>query len=84
MSERDWTAFSEALSEWQENPVTGTLREAMANQIEARKQWVSERYWAGQPVPEADRQALLLVEQWVEDFFESSAEDVRAVMEQEQ
>lgn len=81
MSEHNWILSSEALSEWRENPVTEILREAMRRQIEARKAWLCEAYLLGNPAPEADRQAVHLVEAWVEDFFESSAEDVMAAME---
>jgi len=38
---------------------------------------------SGCPAPEAERIAAILVEEWVEDFFESDAEDVKAVLEQE-
>ena len=73
--------FSGALEEWRANPVTERLRKAMAAQVERRKQALCRAYLGGNPVPESDRLALLMVEEWVEDFFESSAEDVKAAEE---
>jgi len=78
---RDWTNFSEALSEWRDNPVTETLRSAMRLVVSRRRQALAQAFLSGVQVPESDRKALLLVEQWVEDFFESSAEDVQMIME---
>lgn len=81
MNERDLNWLSEALPEWQGSPVTQALREAMRLQVEARKAAICNRYLAGKPVPEAERVALLMVEQWAEDFFDSTAEDVLTAME---
>lgn len=78
----DLKHFSEALAEWQGNPVTERLRKAMARLVSRRKEAMCRSYLAGNPVPEADRSALLMVEAWVEDFFESSAEDVIAAEEE--
>ena len=78
---RDWTQFSAALSEWRDNPVTLALREAMARVLDRRKAALVQSFLSGREDLAADRKAFLAVEQWVEDFFEASAEDVRAVME---
>ena len=80
---RNWKQFSEDLEEWKGSHVTETLREAMRKVAARRKAALTEAYLSGNQQPGADRKALLLVEQWVEDFFESTAEDVRAVMEHE-
>lgn len=74
----DLARFSEALEEWRDNPVTERLHKAMALQTERRKASMCSSYLAGQPVPESERLAVLMVEAWVEDFFTSSAEDVAA------
>lgn len=78
---RDWTNFSEALSEWRDNPVTEVLREAMRRVVNRRRQALVQAFLSGSPVQDSDRKALLQVEQWVEDFFEASAEDVQMIME---
>lgn len=78
---RDWQTFSAALEEWREHPVTEVLREAMRRVVARRKAALLAGYWQGRPASDADRLACLSVEQWCEDFFESDAEDVRAVME---
>jgi hypothetical protein len=83
MTEHDWKRFSEALREWQTHPVTETLQRAMRAVLLRRRQQLTSDFLAGRPVSEADRKALLLVEQWAEDFFEASADDVRAAMESE-
>ena len=81
MRETELSWLSKALPEWQEHRVTQALQQAMQAQMEIRKEALCKSYLAGRPVPEADRLALLMVEQWVEDFFESTAEDVQAMME---
>lgn len=55
----------------------------MALQVQRRKASICQAYLAGNAVPEADRKALTMVEDWVEDFFESSAEDVATAMKDE-
>ena len=77
---RDLTSLSEALSEWREGPVTQLLRQAMAKVLARRRRQLARFYLSGSPFPEEDRKAFRLVEQWVEDFFESSAEDVIEAM----
>lgn len=80
---RDWKQFSEDLEAWGGNPVTEILREAMARVCARRRSAMLQAYLAGNPWPEEDRKALALVDQWCEDFFASTAEDVRAVMERD-
>lgn len=79
----DWQAFSAQLEEWREHPVTVQLQQAMAKLLAERKQALSKAYLAGKPAPEETRLAVLMVEEWVSDFFESSADDVKAVMEKD-
>ena len=77
---QDLKAFSDALEEWRESPVTRALREAMGKVLARRKRLLVSSYLSGKAAPEDDRKACLMVERWVEDFFESSAEDVMEAM----
>lgn len=77
---RDLISFSRDLAEWRESPVTMELRAAMAKVLARRKRALVSSFLSGREVSEADRRALRLVEEWVADFFESSAEDVQEAM----
>lgn len=81
MKVTNWDSFSDSLDEWRGNPVTEVLREAMALVVQRRKDRLCRLYLDGRPASEAERLALLMIEQWADDFFNSSAEDVRQVME---
>lgn len=59
------------------------LREAVNAQIKAHKRSLAERYLAGNAAPEEHRMAVLKAEMVFEDFFESDAEDVRAIIDAE-
>ena len=83
MNEKEWQSFSEALSEWQAHPVTELLRDLLGKQLQARKASLQARWWAGQEVSEVDRLAVVRLEEWADDFFLSSAEDIRAAMERD-
>jgi hypothetical protein len=48
--------------------------------LAGRQEHCRQAYWAGNPHPEAQRLALRLLEEWAEDFFDSSADDVEATM----
>lgn len=54
----------------------------MAGVLQRRRDAMVTDYLAGRDWPEADRRALTLVEEWVEDFFEASAEDIQKEVEQ--
>lgn len=83
MSETEWQRWSEAMAEWQGHPVTELLRGLLDRQIAARKAALQSRWWAGQEVPEAERLALIRLEEWVEDFFDLTADDLRAAIERD-
>ena len=80
----DWENFSSSLEEWRGHPVTEVLREAMGKVLTQRKAHLQALFWAGRTDLDPDRKALLTVEQWVEDFFEASADDVQQMMESEE
>ena len=80
MNEQDWQNFCEQVSEWQGHPVTEALRDLLGQQIEARKSHLQAKWWAGQEVSEGERLAVVRLEEWHEDFFSASADDVRAAM----
>lgn len=69
---------AELLDEWRENPLTRALRDALKVTLDAEREALTQGYWAGKPVPEAERQGhLRKVELW-EDLFEASAADFTA------
>ena len=70
-----------ALDEWRDNPVTQALQEAMARVYRVRKSSMLQAYWAGNPLPESERLALLELEQFRGEFFHSDIDDVTAWLE---
>lgn len=77
----DWKAFSEDLEQWRGSPVTEALRVAADKELAQVRESLSRDYLAGRPAPEAYREAVMLVGRWVEAFFERDADDIRAVIE---
>ena len=71
----------EQVQDWRESPVTEALKKAMRKQVELRKNALQRAYMRGEPRPEAERIGLLMLEAWTEDFFTSSAEDIRQFIE---
>lgn len=72
----------EDLDAWRVNPVTEMLRELVGLSLSAQKDAALQSYWAGNPwPPERAAAARIVTEMW-EDFFDSSADDIRASMEQ--
>ncbi len=71
----------EQIQEWRDNPVTEALRLALEGMIEARKRAITESYWAGKPVDDADRRAVVLVGEFCEDLFSTDEDDLRVAME---
>ena len=83
MSDKDYQNFCEQVLEWQGHPVTEMLRDLLSQQIQARKSSLQARWWAGQEISEGDRLSVARLEEWHEDFFSASPDDVRAAMERE-
>lgn len=81
MKETELAEFSSSLEEWRGHPATVALKEAMGKVLARRKRQLEALFWAGRVDLDPDRKALLLLQEWHEDFFESSAEDVKRVME---
>lgn len=81
MTDSEWQRFSAQLAEWRENPVTQALRKAMDKVVANRKAELERLFWAGRVDLEPQRLAALMVDQWIDDFFNSSADDVRKVTE---
>ncbi len=73
LSAEDWEA-------WRGNPVTCLMRDLLAEAIQQRKAQALSLYWAGNPLSGQQRRALVLLQEWHEDFFESSFDDVTAMM----
>lgn len=40
-----------------------------------------EAYWRGEPYPETDRKAVVMVEAWLEDVLELTAETLNDLLE---
>ncbi len=79
----NWDTFSEQLAEWKEHPVTEVLMAASRVMQERGKSMILDSYWHGKAYDDADRRALIRAGEMFEDFFDSSAEELRAVMENE-
>lgn len=70
------------LGEWKVHPVTEAMRGVISAAYEAQKNAALQAYWAGNPWPPEEIASLRRMGDLLEDFFESSADDVRATMEQ--
>lgn len=57
------------------------LRQCLAARLGRLEAAFKDRYWHGQPAPEADRLATIKMADMVEDLFTASADDLRAFME---
>lgn len=79
-----WTAPSqEDLDSWRDNPVTQSIAEVLRLQIKTETELAKRLYWAGKPVSEAERLALIRIEQFCEDVFDEgvTAGDYEAMKE---
>lgn len=79
---KDWQSFSSELEEWKANPVTEQMREAVTRVLDRQEEALKQSFMQGRQDLELSRLSLLRVRQWAEDFFEASAEDVRAAIEE--
>lgn len=70
----DLQKLQEALDEWREHPITSRLNKVMGELVRDRKQHFSERWLAGNSPSEPERLALLLLEEWLDNLFNVSAE----------
>jgi hypothetical protein len=48
----------------------------------AQQQAATQAYWAGKPWPETDRQSLVRLRAWHEDFFTATYDEMMRAMEQ--
>lgn len=72
----------EDLAAWRASPMTELLKACVERSLEVQKAVALDSYWAGNPWPPEQLAALKRSQAQFEDFFESSAEDLRVVMEQ--
>lgn len=72
---------ADELKEWLEHPVAGIVRSLLASTLSQQETAARAAYWAGKPVPEAQRLAIQLAQGLLEDWFEASAEDFNTMME---
>lgn len=71
----------EAVEEWKANPVTVALQSLLGWQIQRRKQALLQAYWRGDEASAGQRQGVAMLEEYHADLFDSTAEDVNAIME---
>ena len=71
----------EQIRDWRDSPVSEAMERAMRLQIAARKAALTQAYWHGEPRPEAERLVVQMIEEWTNDFFEASADDLRVFIE---
>lgn len=71
------------IDEWREHPVTRVLRAALESAARRERAAVSEMLWRGDNGPETERARVhvLVREEFIEDFFETDEDDVKAEME---
>lgn len=74
LSPQDW-------EEWQSNPVTQAVRDALQMMLERQQRQAERDYWAGRQWPEAERLSLVRLSAWHEDFFMSSFEEMKTAIE---
>lgn len=72
----------EELDAWRVAPITELLQKSLQRTFETQKQMALEAYWSGSPWSPEDLASLKRAITMQEDIFESSADDLRAVMEQ--
>ena len=79
----DWRNLSQDdLEAWRAIPVAECIRAAITRSLQAQQDMAQAAYWAGRPWSEADRLALIRAQALFEDWFEASADDFKAMMEQ--
>lgn len=76
LSPEEWEA-------WRDNPVTQLLRDLLARQLARKRQSLLDQWWRGNPPPESVRLALVGLEEWHEDFFTLTHDELKAAIEDE-
>ena len=71
----------EELEDWLTSPVTQTLHSLCKNLLALQKEAALDAYWNGKPIDTADQKAMKKYEEFLEDFFETDADDINATME---
>lgn len=74
-------SLSKAVEAWKEHPVTEQLKMALRWQLDRRREAITQSYWQGNEATDGERLALLRLEDFWADLFESSAEDLQSVLE---
>lgn len=72
----------EELDAWRAQPTTELLRGIVKRSLAVQKDAALQAYWAGTPWTDSELSALRKNEELWDDFFQSSADDLRTVMEQ--
>lgn len=71
------------VDEWRRHPVTEALRQALQQEVAQWREILCRHYLAGNPRPEAEREACQWAARTVDDLFQSSADEINAVTESE-
>ncbi len=74
----------EDLAEWRASPVADEVRAALRKSLATQRADCMKAYWNGGPWPEDQRKSLLRAIVILDDWFGSSAEDFKAMMEMEE
>lgn len=72
----------EDVERWREDHVTRTLISGFTKSYESQKAECQEAYWLGRPWPESQRDSLHWFNEWMNNFFQSDADEINAMMEQ--
>ena len=67
--------------EWLQSSATEAIRDALSLTLKRQEQAAKDAYMAGNPWPEASRLALIRMQQWHEDLFAASYEDLITALE---
>ena len=73
-SESEW-------ADWLANPITEAARDALRRSLDRQQAAAQRDYWAGRAWPEADRQSLVRLAAWHEDFFTATYDEITAAIE---
>lgn len=73
----------EELEAWRVHPVTEWIGKALRKSLKQREDALKANYWAGTPVPDEQRLAVLLGLVLWEDIFQASSADFHRAMQED-
>jgi len=72
----------EQVRDWMDHPVTEGLRALIRCEVAHQKEHLVKRYLAGNPRPDSERDAILLMARWVDAFLAMTPQEIVEEMEQ--